>query len=372
MNENRNDKAFENCNDKRNEKGNEKSNGDSRILSCEIIGDLLPLYVDDIASDDSRKAVDEHVESCPGCRKKLHDMTSSLGDATAIATEEQVDVDAFKKVRSRNRKAVAGSVAAAIALIAGVISIYLFVMPVELDPENVDCTLKVEDRTIRVIAATRYGKSEVTGVDFEETDGVVNLKFKGHRIGSSNRKEIARYASSDNIEKITAGEIPLWESGTAISEFTAGVYLSKHDYVGDPSANRVTAEALGIYKKFGDLTNELGTGGSEFSWTLELSNTVCTPPGEDEDSLKETFTKYSCALMAVIGNLDEVTFKYRYGGEVTGSAGSGGIAKTEEKSYTVTLFDANEYIGRMYEDGLVKDFGTSAGALQHLFDIIGL
>ena len=76
--------------------------------------------------------------------------------------------------------------------------------------------------------------------------------------------------------------------------------------------------------------------------------------------------------MAVIGNLDEVTFKYRYGGEVTGSAGSGGIAKTEEKSYTVTLFDANEYLDRMYEDGLVKDFGTSAGALQHLFDIIGL
>lgn len=105
MNENRNDKAFENCNDKRNEKGN----GDSRILSCEIIGDLLPLYVDDIASDDSRKAVDEHVESCPGCRKKLHDMTSSLGDATAIATEEQVDVDAFKKCAAGIEKQLQGA-----------------------------------------------------------------------------------------------------------------------------------------------------------------------------------------------------------------------------------------------------------------------
>lgn len=109
MNENRNDKAFENCNDKRNEKGNEKSNGDSRILSCEIIGDLLPLYVDDIASDDSRKAVDEHVESCPGCRKKLRDMTSSLGDATAIATEEQVDVDAFKKCAAGTEKQLQGA-----------------------------------------------------------------------------------------------------------------------------------------------------------------------------------------------------------------------------------------------------------------------
>lgn len=368
MNESRIEKVFENYNDKRNDNCNENS----QFLSCEIIGDLLPLYVDDIASDASRKAVDEHIESCLECRKKLKSMTSSLGDATVISTEEQSDVDAFKKVRSRNRKAIAGSVAAAIALIAGVIFAYLFVIPVELDPENVDCTLKVEDRTIRVIATTRYGKSEVTGVDFDETDGAVNLKFKGHRIGSSNRKEIARYASLENIEKITSGEIPLWESGTAISEFTTGVYLSKHDYVGNPSANHVTAEALGIYKKFGDLTNELGTGGSEFSWTLELCNVVCTPPGENEDSLKETFTKYSCALMAVIGNLDEVTFKYRYGGDVTSSASPGGAGETEEKSYTVTLDDANEYLGRMYEDGSVKDFGTSAGALQHLFDIIGL
>ena len=364
MNENRNEKGFENCNENRNE--------NSGAISCEIIGDLLPLYVDNLASDDSRKAIREHVENCTQCRSKLKKMESPLDEESIVSAAETADVDAFKKVRNRNRNQIIGSIAAAVVLIAGLIFAYLYILPVELDPENIDCTLKVEDRTIRVIATCKYGSSEVTGVEFEETDGVVGLKFKGHRMGDSNRKVIERYAAAEDIASIAAGDIPLWQSGTLISNYTAGVYMSKHDYVGDAPANSATAEALGLYSRFGGFTNELGTGGSECSWTIELSNVISTPPGEDETSLKETFTRYSCALMAVIGNLNEVTFKYRYGGAVTSSAGSESPADIAEKKYTVTLADADKYLGRMYKDGSVKKFGTSAGALQHLFDIIGL
>lgn len=359
-------------NENRNESCNENRNENSGTLSCEIIGDLLPLYVDNLASDDSRRAICQHVENCSQCRSKLEKMESPLDEESTVLTAENADVDAFKKVRNRNRNTIVGSIASAVVLIAGVIFAYLYILPVELDPENIDCTLKVEDRTIRVIATCRYGKSEVTGVEFEEKDGEVEVKFKGHRMGDSNRKVIERYAAAEDIASIAAGDMPLWQSGTLISNFTAGVYMSKHDYVGDAPANSATAAALGLYSRFGEFTNELGTGGSECSWTIELSNVISTPPGEDETSLKETFTKYSCALMAVIGNLDEVTFKYRYGGAVTSSAGFDNPADIAEKTYTVTLADADKYLGSMYKDGSVKRFGMSAGSLQHLFDIIGL
>ncbi len=38
---------------------------------CEIIRDLLPLYVDDICSEKSRELVDEHLRECPECGELL-------------------------------------------------------------------------------------------------------------------------------------------------------------------------------------------------------------------------------------------------------------------------------------------------------------
>lgn len=33
-------------------------------ISCDVIKDLLPLYIDDILSNDSKNLVDEHIEEC--------------------------------------------------------------------------------------------------------------------------------------------------------------------------------------------------------------------------------------------------------------------------------------------------------------------
>ena len=35
-------------------------------IPCEIIRDLLPLYQDDICSEKSRNAIEEHIKECPG------------------------------------------------------------------------------------------------------------------------------------------------------------------------------------------------------------------------------------------------------------------------------------------------------------------
>ena len=40
-------------------------------ISCNVIEDLLPLYVDDGVSEDSRQLVEEHLRDCPSCRKML-------------------------------------------------------------------------------------------------------------------------------------------------------------------------------------------------------------------------------------------------------------------------------------------------------------
>ena len=42
------------------------------MLTCEVIKDLLPLYVDDVLSDDSHALVEAHIASCKEC-KRYHD-----------------------------------------------------------------------------------------------------------------------------------------------------------------------------------------------------------------------------------------------------------------------------------------------------------
>lgn len=43
-------------------------------ISCKIIEDLLPLYIDDVCSEESRRIVDEHLSECSKCSEILNQM----------------------------------------------------------------------------------------------------------------------------------------------------------------------------------------------------------------------------------------------------------------------------------------------------------
>ncbi|MGP1907985.1 zf-HC2 domain-containing protein [Metabacillus sp. JX24] len=43
-------------------------------ISCNMIRDILPLYVEDMASQDTRDLVEEHIASCENCKKRLEEM----------------------------------------------------------------------------------------------------------------------------------------------------------------------------------------------------------------------------------------------------------------------------------------------------------
>ena len=47
-------------------------------VNCEIIRDVLPLYTENIASDPTKRMVEEHVASCEECRNKLDLMKKEL------------------------------------------------------------------------------------------------------------------------------------------------------------------------------------------------------------------------------------------------------------------------------------------------------
>ena len=67
--------------------------------NCGVVRDLLPLYVDGVCSEDSRRLADEHIASCPACAKVLAQLQNSACEDSL--RQEAYAVLAPRKWRNR-------------------------------------------------------------------------------------------------------------------------------------------------------------------------------------------------------------------------------------------------------------------------------
>lgn len=74
--------------------------------ACNLIKDLLPLYHDEVCSEESKQAVEEHFEECQDCQeyyKKLNE--SDIVELASFDEEmEEKKVESLKKVKKKLRK----------------------------------------------------------------------------------------------------------------------------------------------------------------------------------------------------------------------------------------------------------------------------
>ena len=103
-------------------------------ITCDVIQDLMPSYVDGILSEDSQALVKEHMESCKECRKMLEIMKEEQGKEQAQMrpsaasgarhrageTENIGSAAALKKIRKKLiiRRVLTAAVAVILTLIA--------------------------------------------------------------------------------------------------------------------------------------------------------------------------------------------------------------------------------------------------------------
>ena len=73
---------------------------------CEIVRDLLPLYVDDACSEASREIIDEHLKDCAGCAEYLEAIRAS--EAEGELKDEMAQVIRHQARRFKRRSAAAG------------------------------------------------------------------------------------------------------------------------------------------------------------------------------------------------------------------------------------------------------------------------
>ena len=70
-----------------------------KIKQCGVIQDLLPLYVDNICSEESQHMVSEHLESCDECKMLYDNMLRSTKQDS-----EDMELDSQKAFRVINQK----------------------------------------------------------------------------------------------------------------------------------------------------------------------------------------------------------------------------------------------------------------------------
>ena len=316
-------------------------------LPCGIIRDLLPSYVDGLTGPETNRAVEEHVRICRDCRETLERMRAPEEPNPA----EQREIDFLKQTKKRQRRTVLGAVFGVLCAMVGLVWVKIFLIGFVIH-EGVVCQAEVDGQTVTVSGMLPSSGLGVSAVSFREEGGVVTVSVRGALVGPvyTSGQFQREYTAEETVEQIRAGEDILWDQGTAISRAVSAAYRTRHAYVGDAPANGETAAALGIAERLGGFTNQLQTDAPPYGWTIRLTEPV--DPSREESAVS-AMESYAPVLMALIGNLEQVSFEYTVDGV--------------EKSVSLSLEEANAAAG---ED--VKALGETPSGLQELMQRLDL
>lgn len=86
-------------------------------INCEIIEDMLPLYVEHLASKPTEEMVETHLSTCESCQKKLKQLQTDI--TIPMETESEPMKGIQRKMKKRN---------AIIAVISGLVALVLTIL----------------------------------------------------------------------------------------------------------------------------------------------------------------------------------------------------------------------------------------------------
>lgn len=113
--------------------------------SCGLIRDLLPLYLDDVCSAESRQAVETHLRECPSCNAYYQAMRDPEEPGVDTADQELQKAASFRAVKKRLfRKqllAVFGALTALLLLLSVGISVLKQAVDVVEYHENISVSM---------------------------------------------------------------------------------------------------------------------------------------------------------------------------------------------------------------------------------------
>lgn len=114
-------------------------------INCNVIRDILPLYLDKVVSDDTKAIVEEHLASCPECTAEAERLEKSI-DVPASEKVRFAEVTVIKKAKKKlfNKKvliALCSLVCASALFFAGIYLLFVVKFTVKYDPDVIKIKL---------------------------------------------------------------------------------------------------------------------------------------------------------------------------------------------------------------------------------------
>lgn len=184
---------------------------------CQLIEDLLPLYVDGLLSGASRDLVDDHLATCADCRDLLSSLEEDRDRDLVPLASYDVPVEEFSKKIKRYRRWVKIVVALALVLMAlagSVITLFLVNSPfdyVSAELGNVSRSSKqIEDYLDdQKLPSFLPRSADEISLTFMEKSDLVNGKF---HLSASESQKAQRQLETATVADLQASQEALPDS----------------------------------------------------------------------------------------------------------------------------------------------------------------
>ena len=349
-------------------------------LTCGVVRDLLPSYVENLLGEESKEAVDRHLETCPECRERKEDMAAPTGaEETAEAAKE---VDFLRRVKKGTARKIALAVVCTVLLVMGGYLLKEFVIGRTPDAEHISIDFAQVDEynNLTLLADTYGGAYELRGLKSVTKDGVltytarevrVNLfqaLFMRTKIGAMEgyEKQIPLSIPLDGLTEVWICGRLVWQDGVVIDQDTLLLLDAKTPYCGDAAALGRIANILQI-GNLGPYTTELQTSREPYRWTLNFSRQMSQP----EEALMR---RNMYVILALVDNLGEVQYtlpdiehiqvaQWSLGGDMRREVTGRGVKSLTERYNAAhgTALEAKEDI---------RDYTQSPAEFQQFIDVL--
>ena len=169
------------------------------MIKCEIINDILPLFVDDVCGKESRELIEEHVKECASCRTKLENMRGEVNLSVQCEDNPQ-DGDILKSIKKRflKKNVIVASVSILLSIAILISAVYFVFFYERIIPYEEGLA---HAEIHNVMSSIASDETIIIFPNIQELEICIDLK-EGETIDISSAKNVFRtYSMSRDIEE---------------------------------------------------------------------------------------------------------------------------------------------------------------------------
>lgn len=268
---------------------------------CPIVQDLLPLYVDDVVSPETREWMQHHLQTCCDCRRNLEKLKKP--DPVILQKDMVLESDLRKTGRQLRHRRFLMSLGAMVFLVlavsAGVVWWNSTLLPA--DYISVAQSRTAEDGLKLQLESEPFSTGLFSLSTRCQNDSICEIEAHGGR-GLPDRVRDQSVVLPDTTREVLLNGEVIWQDGLVISPRCRQLYSYANGYAGDVKQMQLARPSA---SDSGTTIQADTENPDHCTWTYAIDGTRSIP----ESSLQEA----AWLAMVLTPNLDEIT--YRFDGE---------------------------------------------------------